>query len=68
MRREITARKTTRRGPDDEIDLEFWARVTPDERFAEAWRLSEEIWRLKGWDPGEPGLSRSVARLIRRGR
>ncbi|MBI2563809.1 MAG: hypothetical protein HYW08_15780 [candidate division NC10 bacterium] len=68
MRREITARKITRRGPDDEIDLEFWARVTPNERFAEAWRLSEEIWRLKGWDPGEPGLSRSVARLIRRGR
>ena len=68
MGREITARKVTRRGPDDEIDLEFWARVTPDERFAEAWRLSEEIWRLKGWDPGEPGLSRSVARLIRRGR
>ena len=68
MRREITARKIMRRGPDDEIDLEFWARVTPDERFAEAWRLSEEIWRLKGWDPGEPGLSRSVTRLIRRGR
>ena len=68
MRREITARKTTRRRPDDQIDLEFWARITPDERFAEAWRLSEEIWRLKGWDPGEPGLSRSVARLIRRGR
>ena len=68
MRREITARKITRREPDDEIDFEFWARVTPDERFAEAWRLSEEIWRLKGWDPGEPGLSRSVARLIRRGR
>jgi hypothetical protein len=50
------------------VDAQFWARVTPDERFAEAWRLSEEIWRLKGWDPGEPGLSRSIARLIRRGR
>jgi hypothetical protein len=67
MRREITVRKTTR-GRSDEVDREFWARVTPDERFAEAWRLSEEIWRLKGWDPGEPGLSRSTARLIRRTR
>jgi len=64
----MTTRKITRRGPDSEFDREFWARVSPDERFAETWRLSEEIWRLKGWDPGEPGLSRSVARLIRRGR
>ena len=68
MAREITARKITRRGPVDDVGLEDWPRVTPDERFAEAWRLSEEIWRLKGWDPGEPGLSRSVARVIRRGR
>lgn len=68
MRREITARKITRHGPDDQIDPEFWARVTPDERFAEAWRLSGEIWRLKGRDPGELGLSRSIAHLIRRGR
>jgi len=68
MERNMTARKITRRGPDSEFDPEFWARVSPDERFADAWRLSEEIWRLKGWDPGEPGLSRSVARLIRRGR
>jgi hypothetical protein len=68
MRRAITARKLIRRGPDDEIDPEFWAGVAPAIRFAETWRLSEEIWRLKGWDPGEPGLLRSVARLVRRGR
>jgi hypothetical protein len=68
MARNITVRKVIRRGRDEELDPEFWARVSPDERFAEAWRLSEEIWRLKGWDPGEPGLSRSVARLIRRRR
>lgn len=67
MGREITARKTTQRQSGD-FDREFWARVTPDERFAETWRLSEEIWRLKGWDPGEPGLPRSTARVIRRGR
>jgi hypothetical protein len=66
MARRITVRKTTYREMDDRFDVEFWASISPDERFAEAWRLSEEIWRLKGWDPGEPGLSRSVARLIRR--
>ncbi len=67
MKRAMTARKVIRHGSDEEIDTEFWAQITPDERFAETWRLSEEIWRLKGWDPGEPGLSRSLARLIRRG-
>jgi hypothetical protein len=66
MARRITARKTTHREMDDRFDVEFWAGVSRDERFAEAWRLSEEIWRLKGWDPGEPGLPRSVARLLRR--
>jgi len=68
VRRDITLRKIVRRSSEDEVDHEFWERVTPNERFAEAWRLSEEIWRLKGWDPGEPGLSRSTARVIRRGR
>ncbi|MEK7443549.1 MAG: hypothetical protein AABZ70_01670 [candidate division NC10 bacterium] len=56
MARRITVRKTTYREMDDRFDVEFWASISPDERFAEAWRLSEEIWRLKGWDPGEPGL------------
>jgi hypothetical protein len=28
---------------DDQFDREFWAGVDPNVRFAEAWRLSEEI-------------------------
>jgi hypothetical protein len=59
-------RKTTLDRLDDAFEREVWARSTPDERFAETWRLSEEIWRLKGWDPGEPGLSRHIARVVRR--
>ena len=59
-------RKTTLTALDDVFDREFWARISPDERFAETWRLSEELWRLRGWDPGEPGLSRSVTRVVRR--
>jgi hypothetical protein len=66
MGRRVVARKTTYRELDDRFDLEFWDRLSRDERFAEAWRLSAEIWSLKGLDPGEPGLSRSVARLLRR--
>ena len=44
---EVTARNTTLRDLDDRFDAAFWAGIGPDERFAEAWRLSEEIWRLK---------------------
>jgi hypothetical protein len=65
-RSKASTRKTTLHDLDDEFDRRFWAGISPDERFAETWRLSEELWRLKGWDPGEPGLSRSVARLVRR--
>lgn len=38
--------------PGDGLDLEredaaFWLRMTPAERFEEAWRLSEELWEWK---------------------
>ena len=65
MIRKIVARKTTLAELDDRFDVEFWASVAPDERFAETWRLSEEIWRLAGKDPGEPGLPRRVAVVVR---
>ena len=64
-RSHASTRKTTLAALDDEFDRTFWLAITPDERFAETWRLSEELWRLKGWDPGEPRLSRSVVRLTR---
>jgi hypothetical protein len=47
------------------MDREFWAAMTPDERVEEAWRLTLEIWEMKGWDPGEPGLRGPVARVVR---
>ncbi|HZR81841.1 MAG TPA: hypothetical protein VFD92_12145 [Candidatus Binatia bacterium] len=59
-------RRTTLDQLDDAFDRKVIAQTTPDERFAETWRLTEEVWRLKGWDPGERGLSRSVARVLRR--
>jgi hypothetical protein len=65
MRPGITTRKTTLERLDDEFDVEFWASIPPDVRFAETWRISEEVWRLSGRDPGEPGLPRSIARIVR---
>jgi hypothetical protein len=61
----ITVRKA-RLGPEnDRLDREFWASLPPDERVEETWRLTLELWELKGWDPGEPGVRRPVVRVVR---
>ncbi len=65
-RSKLLVRKTTLAALDDAFDYAVWVRTTPAQRFADTWALSEEIWRLKGWDPGEPGLSRHIARVVRR--
>lgn len=46
--------------------IDVWASLSPSERMEEAWRLSEELWEFSGRGIGEPGLSRSVARVCRR--
>jgi hypothetical protein len=61
----ITVRKAHIGADDDRLDREFWAQLTPDERLLETWRLSLELWQMKGWDPGESRLHRSVTRTIR---
>ena len=62
----VTGSRKTRLGEEsDRADREFWAALTADERVLETWRLSLELWELKGWDTGEPGLCRSVARVVR---
>ncbi len=54
-------------GPESEqADREFWAAMTPAERVLETWRLSLELWELKGWDTGEPGLRSPATRTRRR--
>jgi hypothetical protein len=50
----------------DRHDLAFWMQMTEAERVVHAWRLSQELWRLRGDLPDEPGLCRSVARVHRR--
>jgi hypothetical protein len=63
----IRSTRKLRMGPDsDRADREYWLAMTPDERVAETWRLTVEQWEMKGWNPDEPGLCRSVARVIRR--
>jgi hypothetical protein len=64
--RRITIRRTTFGPEDDRLDREFWAAMTPEERVVETWRLTVEQWELKGWDPDESRLRRTVARIVRR--
>ena len=65
-RTRITGTRKTRLGPEsDRADREYWAAFKPEERVLETWRLSLELWEFKGWDTGEPGLHRAVARIAR---
>lgn len=64
--RTITIRKARFGAEDERLDREFWAQMSPDERVLETWRLSLELWAMKGWDAGEPGLRRAVTRVDRR--
>ena len=57
--RTITIRKARFGAEDERLDREFWAKLTPDERILETWRLSVELWEMKGWDPGKSGRSQS---------
>jgi hypothetical protein len=50
----------------DRHDLEFWMQIPERERVLQVWRLSQELWRLRGELRDEPGLCRSVARVHRR--
>jgi hypothetical protein len=50
----------------DRADLRYWLQLTEAERVLQAWRLSVELWTLRGEAPDERGLCRSVARVHRR--
>jgi hypothetical protein len=64
-RRAVSLRKARLGAEDDRMDREFWALLPPERRAEEAWRLTLELYELKQWDSGEPGLYRSVARVVR---
>ena len=62
----ITVRRYASAADTDRHELEFWMQMSDAERVLQAWRLSEESWRLRGDLPDEPGLCRSVASVRRR--
>jgi hypothetical protein len=62
----ITIRRFASPAEADRDDLAYWRQMPDAERVALVWRLSVELWRLKGEWRDEPGLCRSVARVYRR--
>ena len=62
----VTMRRYESARDADAQDLEYWAQLSEAERVLQVWRLSVEIWALRGERPHEPGLCRSVARVSRR--
>ena len=62
----MTVRRYASAAEADRHDLEFWMQMSDAERVLHAWRLSEEIWRLRGDLPHEPGLCRSIESVRRR--
>ena len=49
----------------DRADAEYWAKLPPDVRVMQVWKLSLEQWQLHSGVAYEPGLSRFVT-CIRR--
>jgi hypothetical protein len=62
----ITVRRYASAAEADQHDLEFWMQLPDAERILLVWRLSQELSRLRGDLPHEPGLCRSVASIRRR--
>ena len=52
--------------PDRSFDIEFWQRLTGQQRMTAMWELVETIHKMKGGDPSELRLQRSVTSLKRR--
>ena len=64
--RRMTIRRFASAADADREERAYWQQIPEAERAVEAWRLSEELWRLKGERPHEPGLCRSVTGVRRR--
>jgi hypothetical protein len=64
--RRITVRRFPSAADADKHELEYWRRLSDEERLLYAWTLSQELWSLRGESPHEPGLCRSVASVRRR--
>jgi hypothetical protein len=64
--RVVMGRLVRRDADDGMFDLEFWARIGAEGRFAAAWEMVREQWWIRGQRADQRRLQRSVVRLQRR--
>lgn len=62
----VMSRLVRREEADRDFDIEFWQRAGHEAIFKAAWELVETAVLLKGGDPNQLRLQRSVARLRKR--
>lgn len=62
----ITVRRYASASEADRHDAEYWMQMSDAERVLEVWRLSQELFELRGDAAYESGLSRSITRVHRR--
>ena len=53
---------------DRSFDIAYWQAQSEAARFAAAWELVEFAWKIKGRDPSELRLQRTVEHLQRKPR
>ena len=67
--REITTRLTHfGERPDREFDIQFWQKLTSEQRANAVWEMVVDYWQMKGKTTDELRLQRSVESVQRRGR
>ena len=64
-RRVVTV--TKRSLPEEELEGEAYAQLTPEERVGMMWQLAQDCWALMDVPRAESRLSRRVVRVQRRG-
>jgi hypothetical protein len=52
----MTIRRFASAADADREDHAYWQQIPEAERALEVWRLSQELWRLKGGPPHEPRI------------
>lgn len=57
--RRMTVTRYASSAEADRHDLEYWQQMPEAERILQVWRLSQELWRLRGEWSDEPGLCRT---------
>ena len=52
--------------PDREFDIQFWQGLSSEARANAVWEMVVDYWKMKGKDPHELRLQRSVESVQRR--